>query len=215
MRPLPFPTTRARSSRPCTGPSSSWPAGSSSWPSRRQPCNINQLAAQAQDPLRLAYLLGSMLGLDVAKEQALLEAPTRAEALRLMHGYLSHEVQVLELRQKINSQAQTEMSKEQREYMLRQQLRAIQEELGEKNPEKAEVELLRQRLAEADLPDEVRKEAERELGRLERLPPAAPDYQVMRTYLELILELPWRKSDRGDDRPCRRPGRFSTRTTTI
>jgi ATP-dependent Lon protease len=156
--------------------------------------NINQLAAQAQDPLRLAYLLGSMLGLDVAKEQALLEAPTRADALRLLHGYLSHEAQVLELRQKINSQAQTEMSKEQRDYMLRQQMRAIQEELGERNPEKADVELLRQRLAEADVPDEVRKEAERELSRLERLPPAAPDYQVGRTYLELILELPWHKS---------------------
>ena len=156
--------------------------------------NINQLAAQAQDPLRLAYLLGSMLGLEVAKEQALLEAATRADALRLLHGYLSHEAQVLELRQKINTQAQTEMSKEQRDYMLRQQMRAIQEELGEKNPEKAEVELLRQRLAEADVPDEVRKEAERELNRLERLPPVAPDYQVGRTYLELILELPWRKS---------------------
>jgi ATP-dependent Lon protease len=156
--------------------------------------NIDQLAAQAQDPLRLAYLLGSMLGLDVPKEQALLEAPTRAEALRLLHGYLSHEAQVLELRQKINTQAQTEMSKEQRDYMLRQQMRAIQEELGERNPEKAEVELLRQRLAEADLPDEVRKESDRELNRLERLPPAAPDYQVARTYLELILELPWRKS---------------------
>jgi ATP-dependent Lon protease len=156
--------------------------------------NIDQLAAQAQDPLRLAYLLGSMLGLDVPKEQALLEAPTRAEALRLLHGYLSHEAQVLELRQKINSQAQTEMSKEQRDYMLRQQMRAIQEELGERSPEKAEVELLRQRLAEADLPEEVRKESDRELNRLERLPPAAPDYQVARTYLELILELPWRKS---------------------
>jgi ATP-dependent Lon protease len=156
--------------------------------------NIDQLAAQAQDPLRLAYLLGSMLGLDVQKEQALLEAPTRAEALRLLHGYLSHEAQVLELRHKINTQAQTEMSKEQRDYMLRQQMRAIQEELGERSPEKAEVELLRQRLAEADLPEEVRKESDRELNRLERLPPAAPDYQLARTYLELILELPWRKS---------------------
>jgi ATP-dependent Lon protease len=156
--------------------------------------NIAQLAAQAQDSLRLCYLLGSMLGLDVAKEQALLEAPTRADTLRLLHGYLGHEVQVLELRQRIASQAQTEINKEQRDYLLRQQLRAIQDELGETTPEKAEVELLRQRLREADLPDEVRKEAERELVRLERLPPIAPDHQVARTYLELILELPWRKS---------------------
>jgi ATP-dependent Lon protease len=158
------------------------------------PVNIQQLVAQAQDPLRLAYLLGSMLSLEVTKEQALLEAPTRAEALRLMHGYLTHEVQVLELRQKINTQAETEMSKQQREYMLRQQLRAIQEELGETSPEKSEAEELRRRLDEADLPDDVRKEAERELTRLERMPAAAPDFQVTRTYLDLILELPWKKS---------------------
>ena len=69
----------------------------------------------------------------------MLEAPTRAEALRLLHGYMLHEVQVLELRHKIASQAQTEMTKEQRDYFLRQQLRAIQEELGEKDPEKAEI----------------------------------------------------------------------------
>jgi ATP-dependent Lon protease len=82
--------------------------------------------------------------------------------------------------------------------MLRQQMQAIREELGEKDPEKAEVEELRRRLAEADLPDEARKESERELGRLERLPPAAPDHQVIRSYLELVLELPWEK--RTEDR---------------
>jgi ATP-dependent Lon protease len=158
------------------------------------PIDMGQLLAQARDPLRLAYLLGSMLSLDVGKEQALLEAPSLAETLTLLQGYLSHELQVLELRQKINSQAQREMGKEQREYMLRQQLRAIQEELGETTPEKSQAAELRERLVKADLPDEVRKEAERELGRLERLPSAAPDYQLTRTYLELILELPWKKS---------------------
>lgn len=156
--------------------------------------NIQQLVAQAGDPLRLVYLIGSMLGLDVPKEQALLEANTRIEAMQLLHGYLSHEVQILELRHQIASKAQTEMGKEQREYFLRQQLRAIQDELGDQHPEKAEAAALRKRLSEADLPDEVRTEAERELGRLERLPSAAPDYQLTRTYLELILELPWKKS---------------------
>ncbi|HXG13333.1 MAG TPA: endopeptidase La [Gemmataceae bacterium] len=156
--------------------------------------DIGQLAAQAQNPLQLAYLMGSMLSLSVPQEQALLEAPTRAEALRLLHGYLAHEIQVLELRAQIASQAQTEMNKQQREYMLRQQLQAIQQELGEKSPEKAEAEELRRKLQEADLPDEVRKEAERELARLERIPPAAPDYQLTRTYLELLAELPWKKS---------------------
>ena len=153
--------------------------------------DIRQIAAQAGDPLRLAYMLGSMLSLDVEKEQALLAANTRAEALRLLFGYLTHEVEVLELRQKISSAAETEMTKQQREYMLRQQMRAIQDELGEQNPEKSEVEELRRRLAEAPLPDHVRKEAERELTRLERMPAAAPDFQVTRTYLELVLELPW------------------------
>ena len=156
--------------------------------------SIDQLAAQAQDPLMLAYLIGSMLSLDVPREQALLEAATRLEALRLLHGYLANELKVLELRQKIASQAQTEMSKEQREYMLRQQLRAIQDELGEQAPETQEAEELRRRFDEADLPDEVRKEVQRDLGRLQRLPPAAPDYQITRTYLELVLELPWQRS---------------------
>jgi ATP-dependent Lon protease len=156
--------------------------------------SIEQLANQAQDPLMLAYLIGSMLSLDVPREQALLEAHTRLEALQSLHGYLAHELRVLELRQKITSQAQTEMSKEQRDYMLRQQLRAIQDELGEKNPESQDAEELRRRFDEADLPDEVRKEVERELKRLERIPSAAPDYQITRTYLELVLELPWRRS---------------------
>ncbi|MBZ5591468.1 MAG: endopeptidase La [Acidobacteriia bacterium] len=145
------------------------------------------------DPLKLVYLLGSVLNLEVEKEQALLEASTRLDALRLMHTYLSHEVQVLELRNKIASEAETEIGKEQREYLLRQQMRAIQQELGEQSPDQAESQLLQDRLAQADLPDEVRKEGERELKRLQKLPPAAPDYHVIRSYLELVLDLPWRK----------------------
>jgi len=105
--------------------------------------NFQQMVGGLPDPLRLAYLLGSMLSLDVQKEQALLEATTRHDALQLLHGYLTHEVQVLELRQKISSQAQSEISKEQRDYLLRQQLRAIQDELGEQSPEQAEIEVLR------------------------------------------------------------------------
>jgi len=155
---------------------------------------VTQLIGQAGSPIRLVYLIGSMLGLEAGKEQALLEANTQSEALGLMHGYLEHEVQVQELRHKITSKAQTEMSKEQRDYMLRQQMRAIQEELGESTPEQAEVAVLRKQLEEADLPEQVRKETNRELSRLERLPAAAPDYQLTRTYLELVLELPWTKS---------------------
>jgi len=155
------------------------------------PQELGRLLAANDDPLRLTYLLASMFSLDAAREQALLEAPTRVEALRLMHTYLTHEVQVLELRHKINTEARTEMSKEQRDYLLRQQLKAIQSELGEKDGEQAEVEQLRERLKKTDLPDDVRKEAERELSRMEKLPTAAPDYHVIRTYLEYVLELPW------------------------
>jgi ATP-dependent Lon protease len=158
------------------------------------PVDLSQLMAQARDPIQVVYLIASMLSLDLKKEQELLEAPTRVEALRLMHAHLAHEVQVLELRQKISSEAQTEMNKQQRDYLLRQQLRAIQQELGEHNPEQAEAALLRQRLEEAQLPEDVREEADRELSRLEKLPTAAPDYQIARTHLELILELPWNKS---------------------
>jgi ATP-dependent Lon protease len=162
------------------------------------PPDLFRQLAGSEDPIRLVYLLASMLSLDLAKEQALLEAQTQVEALRLMHSYLSHEVNVLELRSKIANAAENEMNQQQREYLLRQQMRAIQEELGERSPEQAEVELLRERLIEADLPDDVRKEAERELARLEKLPPAAPDYHVIRTYLELVLELPWRKSTQDE-----------------
>jgi ATP-dependent Lon protease len=152
------------------------------------------LSNSTEDPLRLAFLLASMFSLDLEKEQSLLEASSRVDALRLMHTYLAHEVQVLELRNKIASEARNEMSKEQRDYLLRQQMRAIQQELGDKAGEQAEADQLREQLAKADLPDDVRKEAERELSKLEKLPPQAPDYHVIRTYLEYVLELPWTKS---------------------
>ncbi len=158
------------------------------------PIELDQLVGSTENPLRLVYLLGSLLSLELEKEQTLLEAPNITEALRLMYAYLSHEAQVLGLRKEIASQAQTEMTREQREYLLRQQLRAIQQELGEKNTEQAEVELLRERMTNAKLPDEVNKEVKRELGRLERLNTASPEYNVIRTYLELVLELPWEKS---------------------
>jgi ATP-dependent Lon protease len=158
------------------------------------PIEVTQMLGGNDEPLQLTYLIGSVLGLPAEKEQALLEAPARLDALRLLHSYLLHELQVLELRNQINNQAQNEMERQQREYLLRQQLRAIQEELGESNPEQADAEMLRKQLEEAQLPDEVRKEAERELSRMEKLPQASPDYHVIRTYLELVLELPWGKT---------------------
>jgi ATP-dependent Lon protease len=147
------------------------------------------------DPTRLAYFLGSILNLGVEEEQKMLEANTADELLRLAHANLARELEIMQLRSKIASEAQTEMDKAQRDYVLRQQMRAIQKELGEdETGEAAETELLRERLEKAELPEEVRAEADREVKRLQRLPPAAPDYHVIRTYLEFILELPWLKS---------------------
>ena len=157
------------------------------------PQELRGLLSANEDPLRLAFVLASMFSLEAEKAQALLEAPTRAEALRLVHRYLTHEVQVLELRNKITTEARSEMNKEQRDYLLRQQMRAIQQELGEKGGEQAEAEQLRERLTKADLPEDILKEATRELNRLEKLPPGAPDYNVIRTYLDYVLELPWKK----------------------
>lgn len=155
---------------------------------------INQIFSEVKKPLHQVYLLGSLLMLDLEKEVALLSASTQREALQLIHGYLTHEVQVLELRNQIASQAQTEISRQQREHMLRQQLRTIQSELGEQSPEQADVAELRKRLEEARLPELVAKEVDKELSRLERMSSSAPDYQITRGYVELILELPWDKT---------------------
>src|SRR5580700_5858298 len=156
------------------------------------PQELARMFTTQEDPLRLAYMLASIMNLDSTREQALLESPTRTEALRLMHGWLAHEVEVLELRNKITEEARGEMSREQREYILRQQKRAIEQELGEKNPEQAEVASLREKLEKADLPEDIRKEADRELGRLESIPAASPEHNVIRTWLEYVIELPWK-----------------------
>ena len=132
-----------------------------------------------------------------------------------MSAILSRELEVFELGSKIQSQVQSEMEKGQREYFLRQQLKAIQQELGEDDPEQAEVNELRVRLAELTaLPDDVREAAERELGRLERLPTAAAEYGVIRTYLEWILTLPVGRLHARQPRSRRTRGRSSTTTTS-
>jgi ATP-dependent Lon protease len=146
------------------------------------------------DPVTLAYRIASLLNLTLDGEQQLLEASSRADLLRRLYAALSREVQILQLRDKIASDAREKIGKSQREYILREQLKAIQDELGESNGEESDIELLKKKIAEADLPDHVRKEAERELGRLAKLSPSAPDHQVIRSYLELVLELPWNKT---------------------
>ena len=152
---------------------------------------LSTMVQQVDEPLHQAYVLSSLSSIDTEKEQQLLEANSLKEVLTLMHEHLSHEFNVLQVRQQIADKTQTEMSKEQREYMLRKQLAAIQAELGEQSPEQADIADLGNQLEEANLPESIRDEINRELKRLERLPTASPDYQLTRSYLELVSELPW------------------------
>ncbi len=159
------------------------------------PPEVRMAVMSQNNSVQLAYFLASVLDLGVETEQKMLEAKTADELLMLTHGALAKEIEIMQLRTKIASEAQSEMDKSQRDYILRQQMKAIQKELGDDaGGEKAEAAQLRERLETADLPEDVRKEAERELRRMEQLPQAAPDYHVIRTYLEYVLELPWKKS---------------------
>jgi ATP-dependent Lon protease len=147
-----------------------------------------------ENPATLAYRVASLLNLTVKEEQTLLESSSTIELLRSLYAFLSKEIQILQLREKITSDTQAKIGKNQREYILREQLKAIQQELGEGDSDESEVAHLKKRIQEADLPDHVRKEVEREIGRLAKVPPSSPDHQVLRTYLELVLELPWNKA---------------------
>jgi ATP-dependent Lon protease len=150
---------------------------------------LRGIVANLDDPLRLAYLLGSLLDMPVADKQTLLEADPLLAKLEAVSGALAREIALLEVKGKIESQAQQEMSDAQRQYYLRQQLKAIQEELGE--GEADEIKLLREKVTAARLPESVQQTADRELGRLARMNQASPDYQMTRTYLEWLLEIPW------------------------
>src|SRR6185503_5741802 len=113
--------------------------------------------------------------------------------LRRLSEILARELEVMELGSKIQSEVQSEMDKTQREYFLREQLKAIQRELGEEDETQAEINELRKQMDQAELPEEVRRQAERELARLEKIPPASAEHGVIRTYLEWIVSLPWNK----------------------
>jgi len=159
---------------------------------------LDQLTSQLTDPMQLAYFIAGFMKLDIEKEQQVLEASSRMEALELIHKFLAHELEVQQVRQRIHSQVQSEMGKEQKDYLLRQQLRAIQQELGESDSDRAELDLLREKLDQAELPEDARKEADRELKRLERLNPSSPDHSLTRGYLELLAELPWNQTSQDN-----------------
>jgi ATP-dependent Lon protease len=155
------------------------------------PAELELAAANVDDPSALSHLVASTLRIKTEEKQGLLEQADVAARLREILGILGRELEVVELGSKIQSQVQSEMEKGQREFFLRQQLKAIQDELGEGDEQQAEVNELRQRIEEKNLPEDTKKAADRELARLEKLPPAAAEYGVIRTYLDWILSLPW------------------------
>ncbi len=139
----------------------------------------------------LTYFVASTMRLETAERQALLEERDTAKRMRKLTMLLTKELEVVELGHKIQGDIQREMDKNQREFYLRQQLRAIQEELGEIDPQLAELNELKKKLDEAKLPEEALKAAERELDRLSKVPQASPEYSVIRTYLDWLVQLPW------------------------
>ncbi|MEJ7875737.1 MAG: endopeptidase La, partial [Solirubrobacterales bacterium] len=155
------------------------------------PEELQLAVTNIDDPSALSHLIAGSLRIATSEKQELLEEVDVTKRLRRLSEVLAREVEVIQLGSKIQSQVQSEIDKGQREFVLREQMKAIQSELDEENPDQAEVAELRERIEAADLPEHAAKAAERELSRLERLPAAAAEYGVIRTYLEWMVELPW------------------------
>ena len=155
------------------------------------PSELELAAANVDDPGALSHLVASTLRLKTEEKQKLLEQNDVSERLRDVLRILKRELEVVELGTKIQSQVQSELEKGQREYFLRQQLKAIQDELGEGDEQQAELAELREQVEQKNLPEDTKKAVERELSRLEKLPPASAEYGVIRTYVDWILALPW------------------------
>src|ERR1700694_261887 len=162
------------------------------------PAELAGAAGAIDDPLHLAYYIANHIRLATEQRQEILVLDSAKAKLEKLLGHMAHELEVLELGGKIQSQAEEQRGKAQREYFLREQLKAIQRELGELDSEHAELGELRERIAKAGLPPEAQREADREIARLERIPSASPESSVIRTYLELIVSLPWNISTGGE-----------------
>jgi ATP-dependent Lon protease len=162
------------------------------------PDELQLAAANAENPSGLANLIATVMRLRTEEKQELLEEANIEARLRKLTVILNRELEVFELGTKIQSQVQSEMEKSQREYFLRQQMKAIQDELGEGDEQQAEIAELRGQIEDAGLPEEADKQARRELDRLAKLPPAAAEYGVIRTYLEWILSVPWNTTTEDD-----------------
>ncbi|OLC95885.1 MAG: endopeptidase La, partial [Acidobacteria bacterium 13_1_40CM_4_58_4] len=156
------------------------------------------IAANLDDPARLSDLVASNLDLKVDKAQEVLELIDPVERLRRVHDLMAKEIEVLEVQNDINTQARGEMDKSQREFYLRQQMKAIQTELGEGNEIQEELEQYRAKIKKAKMPQEVTEEAERQLGRLERMHPDAAETATLRNYLDWMVSLPWSKATKDN-----------------
>jgi ATP-dependent Lon protease len=161
------------------------------------PEELQMAVANIDDPSALSHLIAGSLRIGIEEKQELLEEVNVGPRLRRLSEILARELEVVRLGSQIQSQVQSEIDKGQREYLLREQMKAIQAELGETDEQQAELNELRERIEAAKLPEHAAKAAERELGRLERLPAAAAEYGVIRSYLEWLTELPW--SERTED----------------
>jgi ATP-dependent Lon protease len=157
--------------------------------------DLQTVALNIDDPVRLAdFIAANLPSLSTLLRQELLETADVRRRLETLVRELSKELEVLELRNKIQEQVQEQVGQSQREYLLREQMKAIQKELGESDDSQAETEELRKKLDESGMPPEARKECDRELKRLQKMTPASAEYMVARTYLEWMTALPWAKS---------------------
>jgi ATP-dependent Lon protease len=159
--------------------------------SRTMPDDSYVMAMNVDEPGWLADLIASTLPLDVAHRQEILETLDAEERLRRLSIMLSKELDVLELESRIHNQVQKEVDRSQREFFLREQLKAIQRELGQLDPVQRELMQLRERIWATDMPEKVRAKALEELERMEMMPTTSPEYSVIRTYLDWLLDLPW------------------------
>jgi ATP-dependent Lon protease len=158
------------------------------------PEDLQTAVLNEDEPRRLAYLLALSMRIDLADRQAILEETSVRRKLEQLVELLQRELQVLQVGQQIQGQVDQELSKTQRDYILRQQLEAIRRELGDDDTNAAEIDRFREAIQNANLPQEARETADRELDRLSRMNPAAPDYSIIRTYLEMMTSLPWNTS---------------------
>lgn len=162
------------------------------------PDELQAAAMNIEDPLRLVYFIATLIKMNPEDKQEILALNSAEEKLKRVSSILQREVELLELGTKIQSEVQDKMTESQREYFLREQLKAIKRELGEEDEVQMEITEFREKIEAADLPDHVLKEAERELSRLEKVPTASPEYGVIRTYLEWLIELPWNRETKDN-----------------